>query len=353
MNDVLHVIDRDGPGSLLDQLSLLIGPDDGIASVGPPPEDWLAPAAVLSVHVPLGQPRLCGRQMAELAGPGMILHAWSHAAALAGDAIPQQRKAGLVWSLAQPPRGQSLRDALRLARSRGACLTVPTIACRQYLLHAGVGEDSIRLLPPAAVPVDHRLTRRSRTRAMLGLEDRHRLIVAPCDITRDGGHKPACWAFAILRQVRDDLRLLLPGRTTRGRGVLSFAQSTGHGCEIFFTQDRIPPQDCLAAADLAVFLPTRDADVYSLATAMAAGLPIVASATSDIAETAPHEQAALLTPPGDPRSAAAAILRLLEDSELARRLLARSVELAGRFAPLHARRVLEDLRAGLRAGARA
>ena len=167
MNDVLHVIDRDGPGSLLDQLSLLIGPDDGIASVGPPPEDWLAPAAVLSVHVPLGQPRLCGRQMAELAGPGMILHAWSHAAALAGDAIPQQRKAGLVWSLAQPPRGQSLRDALRLARSRGACLTVPTIACRQYLLHAGVGEDSIRLLPPAAVPIDHRPTRRSRTRAML------------------------------------------------------------------------------------------------------------------------------------------------------------------------------------------
>ncbi len=338
---------------MLDQLSLLIEPGERIASLGPPPQDWATPTAVLPVHAPLGQPRLCGRQLAALAGPGTILHAWSHAAALAGDAISKQRKAGLIWSLAQPPRGQSLRDATRLAQSDETCLTVPTIACRQYLLNAGASEDSIRLLPPDAVPIDQRPTRRSRTRAMLGLEDRHRLIVAPGDITRDGGHKPACWAFAILRQVRNDLRLLLPGRTTSGHGVLSFAQSTGHGCDVFFTQGRIPPQDCLAAADLAVFCPIRDADVYSLAAAMAAGLPIVASATSDIAETAPHEQAAMLTQPADPRSAAAAILRLLEDAQLARRLQSQSLALAGRFAPCNARQVLQDLYAGHRAGARA
>jgi len=54
--------------------------------------------------------------------------------------------------------------------------------------------------------------------------------------------------------------------------------------------------------------------------AMAAGLPIIATAVDGNAEAVTDGINGLLTPPGDPQAMAAALLRLLEDSALARKM---------------------------------
>jgi L-malate glycosyltransferase len=71
-----------------------------------------------------------------------------------------------------------------------------------------------------------------------------------------------------------------------------------------------------------VFLHTARSDPHprSVLEAMAAGLPIVAFATDGVVETVAHDQTGLLVPIGDSQAAAAALLKLLRDPELATRM---------------------------------
>jgi glycosyltransferase involved in cell wall biosynthesis len=65
--------------------------------------------------------------------------------------------------------------------------------------------------------------------------------------------------------------------------------------------------------------------------AMALGKPLVATGLGGPVEIVEDERSGLLVPPGDPRVMAAAILRLLEDPQLAARLGAEAGRRAGKF----------------------
>lgn len=71
-----------------------------------------------------------------------------------------------------------------------------------------------------------------------------------------------------------------------------------------------------------VFLHTAGSDPHPRAVleAMAAGLPIVAFATDGVVETVAHDRTGLFVPAGDSAAAAAALLKLLRDPELATRM---------------------------------
>ena len=151
---------------------------------------------------------------------------------------------------------------------------------------------------------------------------------------------------AILRNVLDGLRLMLPGRGPVETFVRNFAATTGYDEEVHVTGDRFALCDALAAADIAVFFHDRDCGVNALAAAMSAGLPVVASGTPDSAELIRHEQTGLLARPKDPRAQSAAVLRLLDDRDLRVRLGRAAAELAGRhFHPGPARQRLREIHA--------
>jgi glycosyltransferase involved in cell wall biosynthesis len=76
--------------------------------------------------------------------------------------------------------------------------------------------------------------------------------------------------------------------------------------------------------------------------AMAVGLPIVATAVDGNAEAVEDGVNGLLTPPGDPQAMAAALLRLLDDPALARKMSEAGRERAGEF---DARKMVEDIAA--------
>ena len=320
MRRAVHLIDADTPGDLLDQLRLLAGEAETVVSVGPPPRHAPFTLPVAATHRPLNSPALCGWRMRNLANEYSLLHAWSPAAARAAEAIARTRNVSVLRSLAHVPDKTELKALLRSMRKRGVHVTVPTSAARRALLHAGAPSHAVHVLPPPADEIDDVQGRRTRTRKALGLSDRETLLVTTAEMTRWAGHKYASWAHAILRQVLPDFRLLLPGGGPAEPQVRFFAATTGYDSEVFFTGDRFRPADALAAADIVLFFCERDRGVAALVSAMAAGAAIAASHTPDVAECAPHEQAAVLSQPGDPRSASAAVLRLREEPGLAQRL---------------------------------
>jgi glycosyltransferase involved in cell wall biosynthesis len=94
------------------------------------------------------------------------------------------------------------------------------------------------------------------------------------------------------------------------------------GIERAFTfhghRDDIP--DCLAAADIFVLPSRSEAFPNAVLEAMAAGLPIVASAVGGIAELIADNRTGLLVPPDDPASLCARLSLLMTDSSLGSRI---------------------------------
>ncbi len=310
---VVHLIDETTPRDLLDQLAALAGPEEAVVSVGPPPL-WDA-RPVRAVHRPLGLSALAARWMPAAVNAADLLHAWSVPALMAALSCPVHARP--ILSLPAAPRGKPLAQLADRLRRGEAVVTVPTEAGRAAILAAGAPADSVYVLrPPAEPPV---AAARTRARRELGLADGHVLLVAPGEMTPAAGHKYAPWVHAVLRHVRDDLRLVLPRGGTALERVRFYVGTTGLGEEVFLTEGRLSQAEALAAADLAVFLPERDGGVGALAAAMAAGLPIVASRTPDVVECA-GEESALLVRPASPREASAGVLRVLEEPGLAPRL---------------------------------
>ena len=327
------------------QLSLLAGPDDPVVSVGPPPAAPFAPRAE-AVHRPMGSARAAGLRLRGRAANVDLLQAWSPDAMRAGRELSLASGRPLLASL---PTAGSRAEVAALAEAVGPGLlsvTVPTSAARARLLAAGLPGRSVAVLPPAARPPADREAVRRRTRRRLGAAPDCRVLVAPDALIRPSGHETAVWAFAMARHMLGRLKLVIPGDGEAGEHVRSFAAGTGFGEEVLFTQWDLTADELLAAADVAMFCPRRSVGAGMLAGAMAAGLAIVASDTPDAAELAPHGEAALLAVPGSPRQAAAALLKLLDDAELAARLGAEaSRRAAERFGPDLVRRRLKAIHA--------
>jgi hypothetical protein len=147
------------------------------------------------------------------------------------------------------------------------------------------------------------------------------------------GHKYIMWAHAILRQMVEQIYVVLPDSGPAVARVEFFSGTTGCASEMFLPRQAplssgIGRSDCLAAADMAVFLPDEDCGVVAIGEAMMAGLPIVAARTRDIQEctgdgstaTSPRSGEAALLVPAIPREATAAMLKIVDDPQLARRL---------------------------------
>jgi glycosyltransferase involved in cell wall biosynthesis len=92
------------------------------------------------------------------------------------------------------------------------------------------------------------------------------------------------------------------------------------GSSVRFIGARADVPDLLASFDVFAFPSLYEGLCVAVIEAQAAGVPVVATPVGGIRETVVDGETGLLVPPRDPQAVAAAIRRLLDDRELARRL---------------------------------
>ena len=130
-------------------------------------------------------------------------------------------------------------------------------------------------------------------------------------------------AARIARELPDSLFLALGGETT-GPGPLarfeSLASELGIRDRMRFLGFRSDVADVLRAADMVV-LPSLDEGLpLAVLEAMACAKPVVATPVGGVPEAVVDELTGILVPRADSESLAAAMLRLLKDRDLARRM---------------------------------
>lgn len=346
MPKVVHVIDQHAPLDSLWQMDALAGADGQGICFGPPPPAAMWSIAtwggrMRSVHCPLGSSQLAARKTPGLAAGADLLHVWSPGAWQAAwmaareqDARPgsgEGQSCRLLLSLPCSPPSEQVRSYVAEMIGGNNHLSVPTSHARQAFLAAGAAADHVHILPPPAIVVADKDQRRHKVRAELGVAGDECLMLVLGEMTRHAGHRIAAWADAILRQMVPHVRLLLPGDGDYRRSVVHFANATGYGTEIFLTEDRLGPADCLAASDMALFLGDRDGGLAGIVSAMAAGLPVVASQLPEQMEAVGCGRA-VTCQAGDPRQATAAILKLVDDRSAAGAVAAAGQQWAGQHA---------------------
>jgi glycosyltransferase involved in cell wall biosynthesis len=162
----------------------------------------------------------------------------------------------------------------------------------------------------------------NRLKADLGVTEGERLVLAVGRLSREKGQEDLVQALDMLRQINPTLktRLVFVGdgpdrarieRTVHAHRLTDSVVFVGHASDV---------RPYYAVAD-ALALPSHsEGSPNVLLEAMASGLPVVATSVGGVPEMVLHEESALLVPPHDPHSFAAALNQMLTDQALRKRL---------------------------------
>ena len=173
-------------------------------------------------------------------------------------------------------------------------------------------------------------------RRKLGVKDDERMILAVGRLSKEKAQIDLLHAFKKLSDTHAEInaRLIIVGDGPERENLEMAAASLGISDRVIFTGQARNVEFCYAAADVLSNPSHSEGSPYVLLEAMAANLPIVATAVGGVPEMVENNQTALLVPASDPQALADAIARVLGDEQLAQRLAASASTLGTlRFSP--------------------
>jgi glycosyltransferase involved in cell wall biosynthesis len=139
---------------------------------------------------------------------------------------------------------------------------------------------------------------------------------------------PLTLVGALTQLAPGSFRATLVGDGPDRAAVAAAVRQAGLDRTVELTGERHDVPALLAGADMFVLSSLSEGLPISVLEAMAAGLPVVASAVGDVPEAVADGKSGLLVPPGDPAALAGALRRLLADADLRRRFGAAARERA-------------------------
>lgn len=235
---------------------------------------------------------------------------------------------GIVAAITGTPAVVSRRvdnpEPVLLARAKYRCYDrVISISqrIREVLLAAGVSAEKVVCVPsgidtePYGRPCD-----RQWFLCEFGLEESHRVLAAVAQLIPRKGHRVLLEALPEVIGEFPDLRVLLFGRGPLEEGLQQLCHRYGLSSHVQFVGFRSDLDRVLPCLDLVVHPAVMEGLGLSLLEAAAAGVPIVAARVGGVPEIIQDSVTGVLVPPADPKSLAAAIVRLLRQRELARTL---------------------------------
>jgi glycosyltransferase involved in cell wall biosynthesis len=159
-------------------------------------------------------------------------------------------------------------------------------------------------------------------RATLGIAPDRSIILIVGRLSREKDHLTLLRALDRLRQTLNPHLVVVGEGPELGRIEHEIRERglTGH---VTLTGLQPSAEPYYGIANLAVLSSLSEGSPNALLEAMAAGVPVVATKVGGIPEIVMHGESALLVPPGDVESMAAAMARLLTDAPLAQRFIER------------------------------
>ncbi len=187
----------------------------------------------------------------------------------------------------------------------------------------GVQHNPIRITTkpdPAVVQAERKL---------LGIGERERVILSVGRLSSEKAHADLIAAFRRLCQTEAGARckLVIVGDGPERARLEAQAEESGCGQRIIFTGQMSEVRPFYAMAEVFVLPSHSEGSPNVLLEAMAAEVPVVATAVGGVPEIVENEQSALLVPARDPSAMVAAITRTLTEAELARRLATNALQL--------------------------
>lgn len=173
-------------------------------------------------------------------------------------------------------------------------------------------------------------------RYRLGIGRSETLVLSVGRLSREKAHIDLISAFKHLAEINPATRstIVIVGEGPERARLEAVAASLRPSERVIFAGEVSNVQPYYAAADVVVLPSHSEGSPYVLLEAMAAKVPIVATAVGGVPEMVQDEESALLVPPRDPHAMAAAIARLLTDAELAHKLTANAFTLVvTRYSP--------------------
>jgi glycosyltransferase involved in cell wall biosynthesis len=147
---------------------------------------------------------------------------------------------------------------------------------------------------------------------------KHAVHVARLCISKD--QSTLLHAARRVLDIEPDFRLTLVGDGADREALLALKKTLGLDERVMFLGERDDVHPILAGADLFVLSSVEEGIPLTILEAMAAGLPVVATAVGGNPEVVLPNETGLLVPPQSPQMLADAILILLRDPNRARRM---------------------------------
>jgi glycosyltransferase involved in cell wall biosynthesis len=187
-------------------------------------------------------------------------------------------------------------------------------------------------------------------RARLGVAEGERVILSVGRLSREKGHADLVRALGHLAETSPGLKFkaVIVGDGPERASLEAESASLGLKGRVVFAGHANDVRPFYAAADCMALPSHSEGSPLALLEAMAAGLPVVATAVGGVPEVAADGETALLVRARDPRAFASALARVLSDETLARSLAANaSARVASDFSPEARARALVEFYAGL------
>ena len=285
-----HLLDR-LPAEQFSQTVACLGPAEG--------EVRRLPAPIENIPLRFGRslgaaPVLRSRVQTEKAD---LVHAWSQRAASAVCATPLASAVTLV-SLFDPSRASVCAKVVRSAGSgRRIGILSATEIIRRRLVERGVPADQAVLVRPGIDFSAINRAKKSDLRTRLGVPPNGLLLVTDQPATREGGQFCAFWAAAVRSFLEPGVRVVVAGRSREADRLVRLAADLGMRHMLIAPGDGVRQEELIAVADALLVPAAEEGPVTAVAWAMAAGVPVIASATRATAELLAHQQNAFLIKP--------------------------------------------------------
>jgi glycosyltransferase involved in cell wall biosynthesis len=211
------------------------------------------------------------------------------------------------WSLPHPDRLVTVCHAFAQELSGSTGAPIEKIS---------VQHNAIRRQPPASSDAIETLRKR------LGIGESERVVLSVGRLSREKAHLDLIEACKSLRETKPEVafKLIIVGDGPERSRLEAAVESKESKASVIFTGQVNDVHSFYAIADVFVLPSHSEGSPNVLLEAMAANLPIVATAVGGVPEMLADHESALLVPPNDPPSLATAISSLLGDKVLAQRL---------------------------------